>query len=106
MEEHVSDDILTISKSKVLEAMERCPQAKNALETIFGEQVKPKEEWEDVTKKCFVDPGDGDGRCLSINYRPGVPNGGIVAITIIGPAAGINVWEPYKLENGRIWRRK
>jgi hypothetical protein len=58
----MGEETLTVKKAAVLEAMKQCPQAKAVLETIFGEQVKPEEEWEKVPLDKFrlaEVPGEG-----------------------------------------------
>jgi hypothetical protein len=99
----MSEETLTVKKSAVLEAMKQCPQAKSVLETIFGEQVKPKDEWENVPLSAF-----------EIN---GVPNDYILQLRepceemfhapfLIKDNPKSKYREHYKIEAGKIWRRK
>lgn len=46
---------LKITKEKVLEASESCPDAKGVLKTLFPEAFKEKEKWVDITNETKLE---------------------------------------------------
>lgn len=66
----MSDEILTVMKSRVLAAAEKCPRAKDALREIFAEAFES--EWEDVTASCRIAT---DSSCHAAVHVPGKVGG-------------------------------
>ncbi len=94
----MSDKKLEILESRVKEAMESCPQAKEVLETLFPETKQQK--WVDVSGKCEL-KHHVDG----MNFRLHLPEDRVLCYFVV---TTINLMgqSNFKFENGRLYHKE
>ncbi len=99
----MSEETLMVKKTAVLEAMKQCPQAKAVLETIFGEQVKPEDEWKEVSLSDFhvgaMNSSSSEWQGVYAKVK-----GGEAPFRLVRNEAS-DYRDEYKIENGKIYRR-
>jgi hypothetical protein len=99
IKEEKMSDTLTVDKSRVIEAANKCPQAKDALKTIFPDAFK--EGWVVVTKEIEVEADSSFGS-LVVNVK----HGGKI-IGNINAKVGLSIYpDNYRQTctgNGQFW---
>ena len=91
---------LEITQEKVLEAAEKCSEAKEVLKTLFPEAFEKEDEFVDITDKVFVQKGNRFNN-IYLSTRYGESPQILYGIT----ETGITRYASYldhRIENGKI----
>jgi hypothetical protein len=92
----MKDEELKITKERVLSAAGKCGTAKEVLKELFPEAFG--DEWEDVTNRMFID----QGAWLSLRGSGCIGESPFSIIVNYDS----NYANRYKIERGKIWRKK